>query len=154
MTITFYNCDEKIIKMDKVLTGGTPLTGSATTPVDTVNASFLVDADETLVDGSNYIMVDTTPTRYYWIISKTAVTAKLWQLTCKCDLRKSASAAIKASTGVVARNENSYNMYLNDNRIPVSEKKAIALQEFPSTPFTHATGDGIRPVTMLVVGGE
>lgn len=150
MTITFFNCDEKVIKMDKVLTGGTPVSGSATTPVDTVNATFLVEADEATVDGSNYIMVDTTPTRYYWIVSKQALTAKLWQLTCKCDLRKSARAAIVASTGVVSRNENNYNMYLNDDQIPVSAKRALEIKKFPTQPFTNAAG---RPVVMLVVGG-
>ena len=149
MTVTFYNCDEKVIKMDKVLTSGTACTGAATTPVDTVDATFRVEATEAVVDGSNYIMVDTTPTRYYWILSKNAITANLWEIRCKCDLRKSASAAIKASTGVVARNESNYNMYLEDGKIPISAKKSVSVLNFPNTPFINTSS---RSVVMLVAG--
>lgn len=154
VVITLYNNTEPVLKMTKTPTSVGSCTGNFPGEIDLLHPVCLVEADEATMEGANYFSLNTTPFRYFFIESKTCVRSGLWEIRGKADLRTTYAAAIQSSHGIIARNENIYDMYLNDGMIPVSEKKAIAIQEFPSTPFTHATGDGVRPVTMLVVGGE
>ena len=154
MVITLYNNTEPVLKMTKTPSSLGTCTGNFPGEIDLLHPDCLIEATDSVMEEANYFSINTDPFRYFFIESKTCVRTGLWQIRGKADLRSTYAAAIQSSHGIIARNENTYDMYLNDGMIPVSEKKAVAIQEFPYTPFTHATGDGVRPVTMLVVGGE
>lgn len=90
--------------------------------------------------------------RYYYITDKTADANGLWTLSLKVDVLKSFATYIDDLKGVVQRQRDNYDMYLKDDRIPVSARKTIAIRQLgghasPGESAAHPC------VVMLVLGG-
>lgn len=154
-TLNLYNNSSSDLKAAKTTTFIASCTGETKGNLNLLRPTLVIDATEANVNAANYFTISGTIVRSFFIEEKTALTDTLWRITGKADLRATYKTQIQNSTGVIVRNENVYDMYLTDDKIPCSGKKCVAIQKFSgSTPFTHATGTGLRPITMLVIGGD
>lgn len=90
--------------------------------------------------------------RYYYIVDKTADANGLWTIALKVDVLKSFASSIDDLKGIVQRQRDNYDMYLKDDRIPVSARKTVAIRQLGSVvaPGTSASHPS---VIMLVLGG-
>lgn len=87
--------------------------------------------------------------RYYYITDKTADVNGLWTITCKVDVLESFKNDIFNLKGIVSRQKDNYDMYLNDPKIPVGARKTVAVRK-----FGNVFGNDPKPsVIMLVLGG-
>lgn len=155
VTVTLYN--NTYAKLDvSSSTGLSSLsvhTGEYREPTAVINPEITLEASESDIASCNYFSVyNGGMVRYYWITEKTSVRTGLWKIKGTADLRRTFLASIKASEGIVERNENLYDMYLKDNQIPTSERKTTSVYTFSGAgAFTNQAG---RPIVMLVVGGD
>ena len=155
ITISLYNNTSKDLVVDKVLTPVTSATGTFRTTVDELRPTFLLVGS--VAENVNYAYIAAF-NRFYYVTDKKKVTKDLTELTLYTDVRKSFSTQLYAARGIVQRNSQNYDMYLNDPKIPVGAHKTVAIRKFPSTPFLNSnpiTGGGSYycSVSMLVFGG-
>ena len=106
--------------------------------------------DPASVEAANYFSISGEIVRHFFITEKKSITNNIWEISGKADLRYTFADAIKASEGIVARNENFYNMYLNDSQIPVMSKPAQSVYNFGSTPFLR----NVHEIVLITAGGK
>lgn len=90
--------------------------------------------------------------RYYYIVDKTADANGLWTIALKVDVLKSFASSIDDLKGIVQRQRDNYDMYLKDDKIPVSARKTVAIKQLGSVVAPGASASH-PSVIMLVLGG-
>lgn len=146
ITISLYNNTSKNIVVDKQLSSAGSVTGTFRTTVDELRPTFIVQG--TVAANVNYAYIPTF-NRYYYVTDVKKVTKDLTELSLYTDVLKSFSTELYAATGVVQRNKQNYDMYLNDNKIPTAARKTVAVRRFGRVfPSTSSPA-----VIMLVLGG-
>ena len=148
VSVTLYQNDDNELIANKTLSGGTALTGSMVDPTDFLTPTFTIDCAAATVEEANYLELTGAITRYFFIAKKVAITDTLWKLSCRADVRHTYYYNILGAEGIVCRQENNYDMYLPDNRIPVDCRKNLNTYTF-NDPFTGQ----VRSVHMQVLGG-
>lgn len=157
ITVGLYSNTENELIAAKSPTAVATYSGDVRGTIDWLNPTVVIEAATPYdVENSNYMSIDAGNTRYYYITSKKAITGSLWEITGRADLRHTYELAIKASSGIVCRNENNYDMYLHDSKIPTGARKTMTIKPWPQTLFTSkASGTGAKKsLTMLVLGGD
>lgn len=156
ITVGLYNNTENELIADKTPSAVGSYSGDVRGEIDILNPTVLVEIDSPYdAESANYMSIDAGNTRYYFITSKRAVTGSLWEITGRADLRKTYLSAIQSSSGIIARNTYNYDMYLQDDKIPIRAHKTFSIYAFGTTPFkgkVDSTHDYNR-VIMQVLGG-
>lgn len=70
--------------------------------------------------------------RWYFVNNIVSVRNGLWELHCHVDVLESFKDSIKAQTAVVARQENNWNLYLNDGFFRTYQDPGITHAVFPN----------------------
>lgn len=142
-----YDGDRLVANKDIQIVGS--VNGEVRGEIDMLAPTIVVESTAAIIDNCNYLIMSGDITRYFEITSKTAITERLFSLSCTADLRKTFLSAIRSSAGVVVRNTNNYNMYLPDSLIPTAARKNFSVYKFP-----HSMNRSTHTLSMLVVGGE
>lgn len=151
ITVGLYSNTESELIADKSPSAIASYSGDVRGTIDWLNPTVMVEASTPYdVESANYMSIDAGNTRYYFITSKRAVTGSLWEITGRADLRHTYRSDIMSSTGIVSRNTGNYDMYLNDDKIPIRSHKTFNVYSFGSTPFVGGTNNR---VIMQVLGG-
>lgn len=100
-----------------------------------IDPIFLIEASLSDLAEANYITV-TAFRRGYFINEIKSVTNNLIELKCHVDVISSFASEIKANKGIVYRQENNWNLYLNDGVIKAYQNPIISTQKF-SGGFTE-----------------
>lgn len=158
MDIALYNCTAPVNMLDKsgFLTGTASYTGAvARQNVSMIRPVLKLEESCANIASSNYAYI-TDFGRYYQIVDKRADENGLFTVTLEVDVLMSYSSDIKQLRGIVSRQKDNYDMYLNDSKIPVGARKVMAIRRWGETIFTSkATGTGAKKsLTMLVLGGD
>lgn len=80
---------------------------------------------------SNYLYIPFFA-RYYFIRDITSVRTQLWEVSCHVDVLQSFAEQIKAQTAIIQRQENKWNLYLNDGSFRVYQNPMVLTKPFPS----------------------
>lgn len=110
-----------IVEVDAVLKDET----SIIDPVLVINAT-LSDIAE-----ANYCTI-TAFRRSYFITDMVSYTNDLVEISCHVDVLSSFADEIKANKGIVHRQENNWNLYLNDGVLQVYQNPIVTTQAFPA----------------------
>ena len=86
--------------------------------------------------------------RYYYITSIVAVRSGLWAVTGHVDVLMSFKEYFYNCYGIVSRQENLYNLYLDDDRLKVTSKRNYVTKTF-QTPALTSTYN----VVLILAGG-
>lgn len=143
MQIKLYNMTEELIKVDKTITDEVVLTGFLKNESDVSDPVFLYESATGV--NRNYAFIPEFG-RYYFIKKIAVVRTNLYQLELAIDVLKTYSTQIKALTCVIKRQENEYNMYLDDPEFKAYTYTRIQTKEFPS-------GFDATPHFLLTVAG-
>ena len=76
--------------------------------------------------------------RYYFITSITMLRNNLIEIACHVDVLMSFKSEIRANTAVLLRQENDYNLYLNDGVFKCYQNPVVLTREFPAGFTTHS----------------
>lgn len=152
VTVTLYeNTGDKLQTTSTVLSSLEVCSGSYRGEVNLINPQITVEASEASVASCNYFSVyNGSIVRYYWITEKTSLRTGLWQISGTADVRRTFLNQIKNSYGIVSRNTNYYNMYLEDPKIPLMAKPTTNIYKFGSTPFSRTTHE----ILLITAGGK
>ena len=86
--------------------------------------------------------------RYYFVTNVTSVRTGLWRFELHCDVLSSFASPLRELPAVVVRQENNWNLYLNDPMFAVDQRPRISTIPFPKTPFNAPS------YILTLVGGE
>lgn len=152
MNITLYNNTSPRIVADKRIIPVGYVTGTFRATADVLRPVITLQAGS-VPDNCNYIGINDFG-RFYYVESSRMITTDLIELSLYVDVRKSFITEFLDNSGIVDRQTNNYDMYLKDNKIPCSAKKALTIKKFSDTPFKGNDGTtNLNRVYMLVLGG-
>ena len=135
MTLTLYKNNSEQNAVTKSLTQVQTMTGTLRNGTSIIDPVILV-SDVSDISGVNYCKINEF-NRYYFINNIKSVNNNLWELSCHVDVLQSYADEIRAQSGIVERQENYFNLYLNDgNTFQVYQNPQIATIKFP-TGFTN-----------------
>lgn len=70
--------------------------------------------------------------RFYFVTDITSVNTEIWEISGRVDVLQSYAAQIKNQTALVKRQENKWNLYLNDGYFRVYQNSVVLTKSFPS----------------------
>lgn len=132
MTITLYNNSSESINISKDISEIVTLTGNLRESSSIMSPSILFqDISIDQITQCNYAYIADFK-RYYFITEAVLERSNLVRLNMRCDVLMTYADQIKANTGVIARQENNWNLYLNDGVFKVYQNPIIKTQLFPN----------------------
>lgn len=132
MTIEIGNYTGVSYALDKTLVGSVVLTGTLKEGTSIVDPVILVHSGVAL--SGNYLHIPAF-NRWYFVTDIVSVRTGLWQISAHVDVLMSWKARIREQRAVIERNQNSYNLYMNDDKFQVQAKPIIQQFAFPSGPW-------------------
>lgn len=129
MQIFLYKNVSESTKLDKTLENAIELTGVLREGCEVSNPSVLVTGGNLAT--YNYMYIPEF-NRYYFISDIVSVKNGLWQIGGHVDVLTSYKTQLRNLSAVVARQENTYNLNLNDPDWKVYANKQVLTRYFPS----------------------
>ena len=80
----------------------------------------------------NYVKLGSPINRYYYVDDIIAVANKLVEIPCHVDVLMTYKDAIRANTAIIQRQENQWNLYLNDGTFKIYQNPVVLTREFPA----------------------
>jgi hypothetical protein len=87
----------------------------------------------------NYVYIEIF-NRYYFVSDIVSVNKNIWEVSLSCDVLMSYKDAINACTGFVDRNENTYNLLIVDDKLPLKQGQTITTAFVNNTLFDDIQG--------------
>lgn len=107
------------------------LNGGLKNETDMINPKILVDVDIPDIKYTNYLTIPEF-NRKYFIDEIVSVRRNLVMISAHVDVLESFGNLIKENTAVVLRQENDFNLLLNDGVFKAQQNPRIFLRDFPS----------------------
>lgn len=95
---------------------------------------LLASTSQAPITGYNYMYIPDFG-RYYFIDDVRSIHNNMWEVSAHVDVLETYKTAILANSAVIKRQENNYNLYLNDPEFKVYNGERIQTLKFPSTGF-------------------
>lgn len=145
-TIELYKNNSELIKVDKDLLPIATIQGSLTDASGLLEPTILLDGDISLINQANYMYIPAF-NRYYYIKNPASVVNGLWRVSGKCDVLMSWKAPIREQEAIVAKQENEYNLFLNDGTLMAYSNPHVITKSFP-----HGFSEGFD-YSLTILGG-
>lgn len=129
-TVTLMNNQEELNKITKNPSTVRQVTGNLRDGTSMVDPEIIIEYNGTLND-CNYMWIPEFH-RYYFITDIESVRTGLWKVYAHCDVLKTYANGILACEGVIARQENMNNLYLNDSAFKVYSNPRTQVANFPN----------------------
>lgn len=118
-------------KVDKDITTLATITGTLRQETSIIDPVFIVAGDLDDFIDVNYLTVSSFG-RSYFVNNIRSVRSGLVELTCHVDVLSSFAAAIRTNSAIIRRQENNWNLYLNDGTFKVYQNPIVLTKAFPS----------------------
>lgn len=128
MDIKIYNNTSEQVKVGKTLINVRDISGELKDSCDIINPVIIVSGEN--LSSYNYLYIPIF-NRYYFITDIKVIRNNLWEISCHCDVLETYKNEIKTQKAIVARQENSYNLYLNDPEWKIYTNKQVLTRTFP-----------------------
>lgn len=151
MTIILYQNLSESNKVDKNLSNQTNLVGYLRSSSSILDPVFEIEKSDIEVPTFNYLYV-VEWNKYYYIIDIVSLNTKLWQISCHVDVLMTYRNAIRQQYGIIARQENLYNLYLDDDKFLVNSQRMYVTKEFPNR-VTAGNAPGAMSNILTIAGG-
>lgn len=125
--ILYYNDSEKI-KLDKELREIGTIEGRLFQNTSITKPNIMFDLDSA-VFSANYLYIPQF-NRYYFITDVVNVSANKWQIQARVDVLTSFKSAIRENTAIIERQENEYNLYLDDKYYRAYQNEDVQYKKF------------------------
>ena len=142
VSLTLYKVTDEPNVLNKTLPSGSGLsaniTGTFKDPNDFINPEIIIDQSASTISNKNYFKITSSPiNRCYFITDITILGPRLYKIKGHVDVLMSFNTDIKALTGIVERQENLTNLYLNDPEILKMSYPLIQHKAFPNSISTY-----------------
>lgn len=147
-TCNLYQTKSEKSALDKVMElGGISLSGTLINNSNVINPSILCQVSAASVSEYNYMELPSF-NRKYFITEITALTADTCMVSGHVDVLSTYKDGIRAQTALIARQENKYNLYLDDSLFKVDSRTIIQTLIFEKGGYFTSS-----PGIALVVSG-
>lgn len=144
ITLQTNKSDERCLT--KSLTTIATLAGTLKQSTSIIDPVIIFEATQAEVSNLNYITISDFR-RSYFVKNVKSIKQNLWEVTCHVDVLSSFASEIKSNTAIVNRQENKWNLFLNDDSIRCYQNPTIVTREFPSGFYPNT------PSYILLVAG-
>ena len=131
MTLELYSNSSEYAALDKDLELQLTLSGILREESSIIDPSILVEDLDDYITDINYAYIPEFG-RYYFITNIESVRNHLWRLSLHVDVLHTYAAGIRANSAIIERNENLYDLQLNDGLFKTRQNPRIAQFPFPS----------------------
>ena len=131
MTLELYSNSSEYAALDKDLELQLTLSGILREDSSIIDPSILVEDLDDYITDINYAYIPEFG-RYYFITNIESVRNHLWRLSLHVDVLHTYADGIRANSGIIERNENLYDLQLNDGLFKTRQNPRIAQYPFPS----------------------
>lgn len=128
-SIQFQSNSSPSNQLDKSLSTLFTLTGTLRNESNIVNPTILVEYDGFI--GANYFTISEF-NRSYFITDIRSIRNKLWEVSGHVDVISSFKADLRRNTFVVLRQQNDWNLYLDDGIFKAQQNPMLQTKEFPN----------------------
>lgn len=118
-------------KLDKNLVEITTITGTLKKETSVINPVILIETPLENIISFNYLTIPTF-NRSYYVTDIKSIRTNLAEISCHVDVLQSYREQIKENTAIVRKQENKWNLYLNDGSFRVYQNPQVITREFPS----------------------
>lgn len=131
--ITLYNYSGSPNTIGKGATVVESLTGTFRDTVSISNPTFAIERGSPI--GFNYAYIEAFD-RFYYVTGVSADLHGMVTVSCACDVLETAGNAVKDFTAIIRRQENAFNLYLDDGIFKAYQNTKHKIIAFPN-PFTE-----------------
>lgn len=118
-------------QLDKSLTSVLAVTGNLKEDSSVVDPIILVQAPLSTIVNANYMTIPVFG-RSYFITDMISVRNSLVEIHAHCDVLTTYADAIRANDAIIYRQENDWNLYLDDGSFQVYNNPNVLTRPFPS----------------------
>lgn len=118
-------------KMDKTLTTIATLTGTLKQETSIIDPVILIEGALSDYKTCNYCTISEFG-RSYFVTNIRSVRNTLIELTCHVDVLSTYKTQIRACMGITRRQENNWNLYLNDGTFKCYQNPLVLTKLFPA----------------------
>lgn len=129
VSIVLYNNSSPVNAMDKSLSSIATLTGNLREESELINPTILVERSS--MSGVNYAQIPEFD-RYYFVERIESVRTNLWRLTLHVDVLYTYRAAIRRNRALIYRQQNRFDLMLDDGIFRCKQNPRIYRYEFPN----------------------
>lgn len=131
MTLTLYSNASEYAALDKELTQVISLTGTLREESSIIDPVLTVEGLDEYITEINYAYIPEFG-RYYFITNIESVRTNLWRLSLHVDVLHTYAEGIRTNSAIIERNENEYDLQLNDGLFQTRQNPRIAQYPFPA----------------------
>lgn len=107
------------------------VSGELKTETSIIDPIIMIECDLSAVTRCNYMTIPTFG-RSYFINNIRSIRTGLVEFSCHVDVLSSFAEQIKKNTAIVRKQENNWNLYLNDGSFKVYQNPIVLTKAFPS----------------------
>ena len=96
-----------------------------------IDPVIIIECDLSAVVGCNYISIPAFG-RSYFVNNIRSIRSRLVEFSCHVDVLSSFATEIRSNTAIVRRQENNWNLYLNDGTFKIYQNPDVLTKAFPS----------------------
>lgn len=153
MTITVYTNYSEPNVVDKQLVQGQTLTGTLRDSSSVISPTVRIEADSSILN-VNYLWIEEFH-RFYFVGDIVSVVNNIWDLYCHVDVLSTYKTQIRKLSAVLARQENIYNLYLEDDRLLTTSRRIYWTKAFPNrVNSARDNPDGVSFIFTCAGGAE
>ena len=131
MNITFYQNISEYNAVNKSIRELATITGTLRDESSIIDPVITISDIDNIVGSMNYAYIPDF-NRYYFITNIESVRSNLWRVSFHVDVLFTYRAQIKSNSAIIERNENQYDLKLNDGLFKTQQNPRIAQFPFPS----------------------
>lgn len=118
-------------KVDKSLTNLFTATGELKIATSIIDPVVIIQANLPALVNCNYATISSFG-RSYFVTNIVSINNALVEIHCHVDVLSSFSGQLKEQSAIIYRQENKWNLYLNDGSFRVYQNPNVLTREFPS----------------------
>lgn len=129
--ITLQRNNSERNKLTKELSDLMTVSGNLKAETSIINPIIMIECDLSAVTGCNYVTIPNFG-RSYFVNNIRSIRTGLVEFSCHVDVLSSFASEIRGNIAVVRKQENNWNLYLNDGSFKVYQNPNVLTKAFPS----------------------
>lgn len=130
-SIRLYRNNSPVNKIGKSLDSLLTVTGTLRAETSIIDPVIVIECELSNLVRCNYMYIEKF-NRYYFVNNIRSIRDGLVEFTCHVDVLETYQDQIKLNSAIVKRQENDWNLYLNDGTFKVYQNPMVLTKEFPS----------------------
>lgn len=129
--ITLQRNNSERNRLTKEISDLMTVSGNLKAETSIIDPIIMIECDLSAVTGCNYMTIPNFG-RSYFVNNIRSIRTGLVEFSCHVDVLSSFASEIRSNTAIVRKQENRWNLYLNDGSFKVYQNPNVLTKAFPS----------------------